>query len=85
MDKYTFNGTFGFALHRKACRNKMCSLINSVCERGGEGREMEGERDLDSMRARDREHKAELFKGFDPVARVPHRLLMSGSPCPGGK
>lgn len=37
---------------------------------------MEGERDLDSVRARDREKKGELFKGRDPVARVPHRLLI---------
>lgn len=37
---------------------------------------MEQKSDLDSMRARDRENKDGLFKGRDPVACVPHRLLI---------
>lgn len=50
------------------------SLIHSVWERGGEGWVIERERDLDSMRARDRENEGDLFKGRDPVARAPNWL-----------
>lgn len=35
---------------------------------------MEGERDVDSMRAKEKE--GELFQGRNPVARKPHRLLI---------
>ena len=42
---------------------------------------MEGERDLDSMRVRDRENKGELFQGRDPVAHAPHRLLINWLIC----
>lgn len=77
--KYTVNGTFGFALPREACRNELYSLIFSyqLSVRGGEELwKIEGERDLDSMRVRERQKIGESFKGHNSVDNVTHQLFI---------